>query len=927
MASKRKSTTPCMIPLKTLALESGTELANEFKEKRSKDEPLQILPDVMDSTTEMLSNGHQNLDGMKFFCKYCNFGSHETSPFVEHMNSKHNDFRQDPAYVCIACSFLVKDPKELEAHNVDCHPGDSDLSWTVAKHESYTVVEQSVGGHNTDQDVSVDRTEERVDDYSDIAITKTPIMKIMKSKLETKKIITIKDNANHVSEDLEKRSRLMPKNVSVSANKVTNNIVNSSHIVNGSIIGTVPVLQTGVTQLVAINPPHSVIQPKLPAPVLHKQSVVHKHQNQQLPTAKSLPKVMIPLSSIPTYNSSMDSNCFLKNNFNKFPYPTKAELCYLTVVTKYPEEQIKIWFTAQRLKQGISWSPEEIEDSRKKMFNTIIQSIPQPMPQPTITVLNAPLVANASNVQHLIQAALPGQIVSQPQGAGGLIVTRPIITNGIQGTTTSVSLTVTPIHTSHITTEAGTASSSGKIVDSSQPVTTTSPSMLSPNAYDPIVSRCKKSRQQLGALKNSFCKSQFPSHGEVARLTRITGLSTRDVRKWFSDKRYHFRNKPASYLADSNEQVTDLQSDTMYTMLKEQDADFELPTSGHTPSHAPRRQSWNQAPDFTPTRYKERAPEQLKALESSFAENTFPSEEEVNRLRSETKMTRREIDGWFSEKRKKVAEEHKRDYLQYEEDGENSADEMENCVVKVPDDFESFVENSSPMSERKVNPIKINLKALRVTESGDNTESSKDNGMGSDGGSRPSTPQKRQSCKKTAQQRDCLKQMFVKTQWPSVDVYDNLVEQTGLPRTDIVRWFGDCRYSYKNGNLKWYDSYKKVFDDIKPQYQQPLLDYYSLHKTIYDKDINDLCEKTGMSSDDIKAWFAEKLEEDKLGASDEGSDVPQVNCPESSGKPKEATHDGFSEVPQDTECGEPNVQEDHADSRSSQQSIAQLESE
>nr|2DA5_A Chain A, Zinc fingers and homeoboxes protein 3 [Homo sapiens] len=62
-----------------------------------------------------------------------------------------------------------------------------------------------------------------------------------------------------------------------------------------------------------------------------------------------------------------------------------------------------------------------------------------------------------------------------------------------------------------------------------------------------------------------------------------------------------------------------------------------------------------------PTKYKERAPEQLRALESSFAQNPLPLDEELDRLRSETKMTRREIDSWFSERRKKVnAEETKK---------------------------------------------------------------------------------------------------------------------------------------------------------------------------------------------------------------------------------------------------------------------------
>lgn len=910
-----------MIPLKTLAVESNTEISEE----NAKNEPQEKLPatDLINNETDILSNGHENLDGMSYFCKYCNYGSNETSPFVEHMNTKHLDFREDPSYVCIACSFLVKDPKELESHNSDSHSGNSDLSWTVAKHENYTVVEQSVSTNNADQGRGVHQ--EHAKDYSEISFTKTPIMKVMKSKQDTKKMI-----ANHAGEDFEKKSRTSLRNGSVSTSNVSN-IVNST-ILNGSIIGTVPVLQTGVTQLVSLNPPQSVIQPKLPAtiitPVLPKQSSVQKTQSQQLPTAKSLPKVMIPLSSIPTYNSSMDSNCFLKNSFNKFPYPTKAELCYLTVVTKYPEEQIKIWFTAQRLKQGISWSPEEIEDSRKKMFNTVIQSIPQPVPQPTITVLNAPLVAN--NVQQLIQAALPGQIVSQPQGAGGLLVTHPILTNGIQGPATSVPITVPSVVSDETTTETSTASLSGLDFDY-QTVTTTSPSMPSPNAYDPSA-RCKKSRQQLSALKNSFCKSQFPSHGEVARLTRITGLTTRDVRKWFSDKRYHFRNKPTSYGAGTSDQLADLNSDVLYTMVKDPDTDFTLPTSHaplHTPSHTPRRQSWHQTPDFTVTRYKERAPEQLRALEGSFAQNSEPSEEEVNRLRTETKMTRREIDGWFSEKRKKVAEELKREQTRYEEEEDDvSAEEMEVSDKVFDDSVSSAIDNSFAVSERKVNPIKINLKALRVTESGDNTDGTKDDyTVPSNGSSRPSTPQKsRPSTKKTAKQRDSLKQMFVKTQWPSTEEYDRLVEQTGLTRSEIVRWFGDSRYSYKNGNLKWYDNYKKVFADNKPLYVKPLLDYYRKWQALKEDDLDDLCDKTGMSPEEIRSWITQKMEDTKLPLLDEVVDDPQSVCEEKPALPMKVQEECL-EPSEKSEPWDPSSQETSADLVSTQPSVVQPETD
>ena len=42
-------------------------------------------------------------------------------------------------------------------------------------------------------------------------------------------------------------------------------------------------------------------------------------------------------------------------------------------------------------------------------------------------------------------------------------------------------------------------------------------------------------------------------------------------------------------------------------------------------------------------------------LEESYQKCDMPSDEELSRLRTETKLTRREIDAWFTEKRKTVA--------------------------------------------------------------------------------------------------------------------------------------------------------------------------------------------------------------------------------------------------------------------------------
>lgn len=510
------------------------------------------------------------------------------------------------------------------------------------------------------------------------------------------------------------------------------------------------------------------------------------------------------MSSIPTYSASMDSSSFLKTSFNKFPYPTKAELCYLTVVTKFPEEQIKIWFTAQRLKQGISWSPEEIEEARRKMFNTIIQTAPpssqsqtqsqcSPAPQ-TITVLPASL--GASGIPHILQGSLVGQ--------GGVIVAPPVLANGIQVSSAPVALAVTPkpqaaahpimqarpaaalvadkgvgmamgtvgssstgstvvtsissqtgggvisSQTSVINlslsqsaakataakataakasgadakrgstgAEGGERSSSsadshaasaevsrasstgaaksdakapangknaangdsaadgfgksssggekskdgddtddnttGSNPDEADRSLTDSPSLRldepsspaskasspSPAAtsgsaagsrtplsafLDPSFYKGKKSQEQLGALKDSFQLCQFPDQDEVERLIALTGLTVREVRKWFSDRRYHFRNLKGARAGTGGQgkgggggtgngtagsaNPPDQNDTPQQNSSPVSPTPSQTPTSPSTPS---RRLPRAPSPDFTAIRYKEREPHQVRS--------------------------------------------------------------------------------------------------------------------------------------------------------------------------------------------------------------------------------------------------------------------------------------------------------------------------
>lgn len=101
-----------------------------------------------------------------------------------------------------------------------------------------------------------------------------------------------------------------------------------------------------------------------------------------------VPRVAVPLHTAP-YDSALDAHAALTASFTRFPYPTYAELSSLTASTKIPETTIRAWFSAQRLKRGITWSPEEVEEARKKMFNGSV---------PAMTVTIATTASSASDV-------------------------------------------------------------------------------------------------------------------------------------------------------------------------------------------------------------------------------------------------------------------------------------------------------------------------------------------------------------------------------------------------------------------------------------------------------------------------------------------------------------------------------------------------
>uniref|UniRef100_A0A8C2G0M1 Zinc fingers and homeoboxes 3 n=1 Tax=Cyprinus carpio TaxID=7962 RepID=A0A8C2G0M1_CYPCA len=1004
MASKRKSTVPCMIPVKAMHLQDDLERGRLYPP--AKDIGFSLTEEASGKSSQSLdeSSGQEAGDTYKddgiYTCRPCNFETQDLNLFLDHVYSGHPDFRIDPCFRCVDCGTSSAKFEGLALHNARVHPSTITTTLQLKKKDNRILVEQSL---------CVEPCESTSSKESEISITKTPIMKMLKGKSEPKRIVVshpaTDDPLSSITKVVEKSDSPAVTVTHVptivhngAASKVA--LPSAIQIVNGS--GALPMLKTAVTQVVSVVQNRSLSQHSAPITV----SSSHSSSASSSSSTKNLPKVMIPLSSIPTYNASMDNSSFLKTSFSKFPYPTKAELCYLTVVTKYPEEQIKIWFTAQRLKQGISWSPEEIEDARRKMFNTIIQAAPSnsqqqrhthhTTTQPTITVLGT------TGIPHFLQGSLVGQ--------GGVIVTQPMMANGIQVSSAPVALAVTPkpqaaakhtmqarpaaalvadkgismvlgtvgssssgncsssssnassssssiSSTSSLCSQAsvisiGSSSSNAKVntpgtdatciqsngtivkseskgnsevksninsknsvsaasttlattsasvttTDSAVPSKSDSPVSVNSrifsntNILDASFNKTKKSQEQLAALKESFLVSQFPNQEEVDRLISLTGLSVREVRKWFSDRRYHFRNLKGSRSSGGGQTVTATgsisQLDTLAAVdLSENSTPPERPktpqqsplspsqtSSPPTPTRRPPRPP---SPDFTAIRYKEREPHQVRTLEASFAQDPDPSSEEVDRLRAETKMTRREIHGWFAERRRRVAAEKKKEEAERAEREGDDAEEHGIKKEKSSNEETHEAEDSSKETQQedqqkdesgtepKVNPIKINLKMLKVTES---------NGKGEPEGSQlneatkvaqslsqtavPQTSPYRG--KKTPEQLHLLKQVFARTHWPSSPQYNELITKTGLSRPEVVRWFGDCRYVLKNGQLKWLESYQTMVDeeDFQKANISILKEHLDKHGKLDETKLEEIVKSSGLGEESIRRWFANKM--------------------------------------------------------------------
>ncbi|XP_003801975.1 homeobox and leucine zipper protein Homez isoform X1 [Otolemur garnettii] len=154
----------------------------------------------------------------------------------------------------------------------------------------------------------------------------------------------------------------------------------------------------------------------------------------------------------------------------------------------------------------------------------------------------------------------------------------------------------------------------------------------------------------------------------------------------------------------------------------------------------------------------------------------------------------------------------------------------------------------------------------------------------------PDTQRQRKTKRKTKEQLAILKSFFLQCQWARREDYHKLEQITGLPRPEIIQWFGDTRYALKHGQLKWFRDNTvpgvPSFQDSAvptsspstrslnewaetpplpipppPPDIRPLERYWAAHQRLRESDIPQLSKASRLSTQQVLDWFDSRLPE------------------------------------------------------------------
>ncbi len=277
----------------------------------------------------------------------------------------------------------------------------------------------------------------------------------------------------------------------------------------------------------------------------------------------------------------LDAVSELVEAFNAFPYPTSQEASALARKCALPPDRVKAWFMMQRVRYGISWADDDIQETRRKLWHIQKRAVAEECveindeedclgrEEPQHVFIPPP--AAVAHVDQRDQTPKPSRTAPQHitndqnrlhfsqnnasqsnNGIQQLLSTNVVYKNGlapasqvpqVNSQIQSDSRNLPPPHNTGVQLLESFGRSS---YDQHAAMSYPELPELSQSLH------ClpgKKSKAQLMALRRSFVQKSWPSDGEVQRLQRMTGLNRREIRKWFADSRYQLRKNGRAWLA------------------------------------------------------------------------------------------------------------------------------------------------------------------------------------------------------------------------------------------------------------------------------------------------------------------------------------------------------------------------------------------
>ncbi|XP_068605136.1 homeobox and leucine zipper encoding a [Brachionichthys hirsutus] len=545
--------------------------------------------------------------------------------------------------------------------------------------------------------------------------------------------------------------------------------------------------------------------------------------------------------------------------FNVFPYPSSREVGALARLCALPLDKVKVWFMVQRIKYGISWSSEEIEETQRKL------AAPELCADSPETSKEADVASKDGGGEELV---VVDQDADEAEGAISTFTPQkkpmcesPDSYRPSKAAAPCFSSCLPPPQDSYFYRSPASAPAH------------VSHELAEPSTQRHRHSRYKKSKVQLAALRKSFLRENWPAEAELRRLQDETGLTRNDIRKWFSDSRYQLRVGRGSLAAAhgysqhaAGGAKADLQSQP-------------LPLTVQKNVHV----NGVRGPDAA------RDAGRGNGMRNAHFFQTFLTS-------SLEAFGGRVLDGDGYDALEELSGDG--DSLKDEEQRDDQPLQLtKTCKVELDAPQETSSPSSSHLNSspsgspppailsskllsKSIGAAKKSAYSARATPSHAGASSS------SSSASPSLTPAGRP--RKTKEQLDVLKQHFLRCQWPKSEDYTRLVALTGLPRADVIQWFGDTRYAVKNGQLRWVKGVRDQFLALAAEHGggggltngaapragsrkrkaqagaassdppdvQPLIAYYLSTGSLQEKDLDSLCKKSRMSYQQVRAWFA-----------------------------------------------------------------------